>query len=100
MEDSGGLGQTFWTVTVNGAEDDDCRLSHAVTNAMETCGPGNQFESYLDGPVGSSYSSTLTVSSISPDLNGTSVECAAPDLTVIGTSSICITGKTMHFHLL
>ena len=89
-----GLATTFWTVTENGIEDDDCRLSHSVRNDMQACGPNNQFESYLEEPVGNSYSSTLTVSSISLDLNGTSVECAglAP-ANVIGTTSICIVGK-------
>ena len=94
VEDVSGLGTTFWTVTVNGTEDDDCRLAHAVPNDMETCGPNDQFESYLDAPFGSSYPSTLTVSSISPHLNGTSVECAGPAAsTVICTTSICLVGK-------
>ena len=98
VEDVSGLGTTFWTVTVNGNEDDSCRVSHSIPNDMQTCGPNNQFESSLDDPVGSSYSSTLTMSSISPGLNDTSVECAGPARSsVIGTSSICIVGKAMHF---
>jgi len=92
VEDVSGQGTTFWTVTVNGTED-NCTLAHIQPNDTDTCGPNNQFESYLNNPVGNSYSSTLTVCSRSACLNGTCVECAASNLTVIGTSSICIIGK-------
>ena len=88
VEDVSGLGTTFWTVTENGTEH-ECRLSHSAPNDMQTCGPNNQFEAHLDAPFGSSYPSTLIVGSISPHLNGTSVECAGPaPSTVIGTPSM------------
>ena len=84
---------------MNGTEDDNCRLSLSIPNDMETCGPNNQFESYLDDPVGNSYPSTLTVSSISLYLNGTSVECARPAASaVIGTTNVCIVGTRLLFH--
>ena len=89
-----GLALTFWTVTVNGTEDDNCRLIHSVTNDMQTCGPGNVFESSLGDPVGNLYPSTLTVDSISTQLNGTIVECAGlTPSNVIGDTTICVVGK-------
>ena len=90
----GGLASTYWTVTVNGTEDDDCILNHPQPSDMEACGPGNEFESSLGDPVGTLYPSTLTVDSISTQLNGTIVECAGPSPSnVIGDTTICIVGE-------
>ena len=88
-----GLASTFWTVTVNGTED-ECRLTHSVTDEMKTCGPGDEFESSLGDPVGNLYPSTLTVDSMFTQLNGTSVECAGPSASnVIGETTICVVGE-------
>ena len=88
VEDSGGLGNTVWRVTVNGTQDNRCALRHAVRNDEAMCGPNDAFESRLNDPVNTTYSSTLTVSSISPNLNGSNVECVGTD-----GSTICIVGK-------
>ena len=91
---SSGFASTYWTVTVNGTEDDGCTLNHPIANDMETCGPGNEFESSLGDPVGNLYPSTLTVDSISTQLNGTVVQCAGPlPSNVIGDITICIVGE-------
>ena len=89
---SGGL--TFWTVTVNGTDDNRCTLRHVVPNDMATCGPDDVFESSLGDPIGNLYPSTLTVDSMFTQLNGTIVECAGPTPSnVIGDTTICIMGE-------
>lgn len=101
MEDPSRNGTTFWKTIMNGAENDDCRLAHSQPNTMQMCGANKHFESHLDNPVGNNYSSTLTVIFMPPNFNGTIVECDGPRaMTEIGHSTICITGKTIHFHLL
>ena len=94
MEDVGGIGNTFWVVTVNGTEDTGCSQIHPVL-AGRRCGPNMEFHSFIVSVVSANYTSTLTtVSSISPSLNGTGVMCAGLRIeNVIGSSEICITGK-------
>ena len=93
VNDPSRTGITFWTVTVDGTVD-ECRLVHAIANDMQTCGPGNEFQSSLGDPVGNLYPSTLTVDSIFTQLNGTIVECAGPSPSnVIGDTTICIVGE-------
>ena len=94
VNDPSGVVNTFWTVTVDGTEDNGCSLRHFVPNDMQTCGPGNVFESSLGDPVGNLYPSTLTVDSISTQLNGTTVQCASPTPSnVIGDITICVVGE-------
>ena len=94
VNDPSGTAVTLWTVTVNGFEDDNCRLIHAITNEMQTCGPDDVFQSSLGVPVGNLYPSTLTVDSLSTQLNGTIVECAGPATSnVIGDTTICVVGE-------
>ena len=89
VEDSEGTGTTLWRVTVNGTEDNRCALIHVVSNDEAMCGPNDAFESRLNDPVNTTYSSTLTVSSISPNLNGSNVECGTDG------STICVVGKNV-----
>ena len=88
--DPDGISYTSWVV--EGGEQ-DCILRHNRLNEVETCGPGQLFtSSFTTNQSGDSYTSTLSVESISDDLNRTRVECedAAMD---VGNESICIIGK-------
>ena len=90
VEDASGISSTFWIV--NGTV--ECIHSHSLLQ-VRICGPNNEFESSPSGHDGNNFTSTLTtISSISPSLNGTSVQCAGVLPTnVIGSDLICITGK-------
>ena len=94
MEDVGGTRNTFWVVTVNGTENTGCSQIHQLLGD-KSCGPNMEFHSFIVSVVSDNYTTTLTtVSSLSPSLNGTGVQCAAPRIeNVIGSSEICITGK-------
>ena len=72
----------------------ECIYSHSSL-LVRPCGPNNEFESSPSGRDGNNFTSTLTtMGSISPSLNGTSVQCAGntPN-NVIGSEEICITGQ-------
>ena len=94
VEDVGGIGNTFWVVTVNGTEDTECIQIHQ-TLPDRRCGPNMELHSFIVSVDSGNYTSNLTtVSSISPSLNGTGVMCAGPRRNnMIFSSEICITGK-------
>ena len=82
---------TFWTVSLGG-DDDDCAYRSSNPN-IDRCGPGNRFTS---GPTdGDNTISSLSVDSVTVDLNGTLVECTNADANLIGSYSICIEGENI-----
>ena len=67
----------------------------SVTQEAENCGPDGRFRSSRTEGSETAANSSLSVVSITEDLNGTMVECAdATNITdIIGSDDICITGK-------
>ena len=65
---------TNWRLTPDG-EEPECIVLHNRPGAMQTCGPGDVFTSSLTGQSGdnTSFTSTLSVESITESLNGTIV---------------------------
>ena len=61
----------------------------------DNCGPNNRFRSSRTEGSETAANSSLSVVSITEDLNGTMVECTdATNVTnIIGSDDICITGK-------
>ena len=61
----------------------------------DTCGPDGRFRSSRTEGSETAANSSLSVVSITEDLNGTMVECAdGNNITdIIGSDDICITGK-------
>ena len=90
---------TVWTLTPDGSE---CIVLHNRPGTMQTCGPGRVFTSSLTGQSGdnTSFTSTLSVESISESLNGTIVECEdALVMNTVGSMDICIVGKKIHVYM-
>ena len=59
----------------------------------DMCGPDNRFTSSQTDVNGDINNSSLSVDSVTVDLNGTLVECANADNNLIGPHDICIVGK-------
>ena len=57
------------------------------------CGPGVRFTSSQTDENGDTNNSSLSVVSITNDLNGTSVTCADGNDNPIGNVTICVIGK-------
>ena len=91
--DPDGISVTSWVVTPDGGVQ-DCVLRHNKENEVATCGPEQLFTSSFTNynQSGDNYTSTLSVESISDDLNSTSVECEGAAMNV-GKENICIIGK-------
>ena len=85
---------TIWRLTPNGGVP-SCAVRHNLPD-MDTCGPGRVFTSSLTGQSGdnTSFTSTLSVESISESLNGTTVQCEDAMMNTVGSMDICIVGKT------
>ena len=82
---------TLWTVTPGG---DDGRCVYTSSDPeSEMCGPDNRFTSSQTDVNGDIDNSSLSVDSITVDLNGTLVECADVDGNLIDSYDICIVGK-------
>ena len=97
--DPTGISFTTWMVTSDGGEQ-DCILRHNRQNEVATCGPEQLFTSSFTNRNGDYYTSTLSVESISDDLNRTRVECEDTVMEV-GKENICIIGKSYaHKHFL
>ena len=95
--DPTGISFTVWIV--EGGEQ-DCILRHNKPNEVATCGPEQLFTSSFINQNGDNYTSTLSVESISDDLNRTRVECE-DTVMEIGKENICIIGKSYaHKHFL
>ena len=90
---------TTWRLTPNGGAP-SCIVQHNIPD-MLTCGPGRVFTSSLTGQSGdnTSFTSTLSVESISESLNGTIVECLDEDTSTVGSTDICIVGKTKEMYI-
>ena len=84
---------TLWTVSPGGSNGECIYLSGSQT--PDTCGLNGRFRSSRTEGSENATNSSLSVVSITEDLNGTMVECAdGTDVTdIIGTDVICIAGK-------
>ena len=83
---------TVWTVNPGGnISDCNYRQSHPTITA--SCGPGLRFTLSQTDENGDTNNSSLSVVSITNDLNGTSVTCSDGNLNLIGSSTICIIGR-------
>ena len=81
----------LWTVSPEG-DDDQCE--YLVFNRRESrCGPDNRFRSFMTDNGGNIFSSSLSVSSVTADLNGTSIVCSDGDDNFLGSAVLCITGE-------
>ena len=91
---------TVWTLTSSGTES-QCLVLYSRPDIMQTCGPGRVFTSSLTGQSGdnTSFTSTLSVKSISESLNGTTVECEDAMMNTVGSMGICILGKKIHVYV-
>ena len=82
---------TVWTVNPGG-ENANCIYRQSMPTVTAMCGPGGRFTSSQTDENGDTNSSSLSVVSITNDLNGTSVTCSDGNLNPIGFSSICVVG--------
>ena len=83
---------TVWTVSPGGGIS-DCNYRRSEPTLTQTCGPGGRFTSSQTDENGDTNNSSLSVVSITNDLNGTSVTCSDGNLNLIGSSTICLVGK-------
>ena len=88
-------GATAWTVSPGG-EDGLC-IYLAGSPVSETCGPDGRFRSSRTEGSEIATNSSLSVVSITENLNGTLVACSDGGVSndLIGSYSICITGKCL-----
>ena len=93
---------TFWRLTPDGGVP-PCIVQHNQPDIMQTCGPGRVFTSSLTGQSGdnTSFTSTLSVESISENLNGTTVQCDDADSDTVGSTDICVllVGKKIYIYM-
>ena len=83
---------TVWTVNPGG-ESANCNYRQSMPNVTAMCGPEGRFTSSQTDENGDTNNSSLSVVSITNDLNGTSVTCSDGNLNLIGSSTICIIGR-------
>ena len=85
-------GVTRWSVS-HGGSDGECTYISG-SQAPDTCGPDGRFRSSRTESSDSTANSSLSVVSITEDLNGTMVECTdGNNITdIIGSKTICILG--------
>ena len=82
---------TLWRVTSGGVAS-DCIYRQSEQTATASCGPGGRFTSSQTDENGDTNNSSLSVVSITNDLNGTSVTCYDGNLSLFGNITICIVG--------
>ena len=85
---------TIWTVTPGGDDGQCVYVSSAMNEAR--CGPELRFTSSPTDVNGDVDNSSLSVDSITVDLNGTLVECGNAANNLIGLHDICIVGKIIN----
>ena len=84
-------GTTRWTVSPGGSDGVCTYLSASGAQDPDTCGPDGRFISSPTEGSETAANSSLSVVSITEDLNGTMVECN--NVTdIIGSKTICIRG--------
>ena len=83
---------TAWRVTSGGVAS-DCIYRQSEPTVTAMCGPGGRFTSSQTDENGDTNSSSLSVVSITNDLNATSVTCSDGNLNLIGSNTICVIGK-------
>ena len=83
-----------WTVSLGG---DSTQCAYVRTSpAQDECGPDDRFQSSRTDDNGPANNSSLSVLSITSDLNGTTVTCTdAGSGELIGLYNICIVGINM-----
>ena len=84
---------TRWRITPDGGEP-SCIVPHNQPAVMQNCGPGDIFTSSLTGQTGVNYTSSLRAEDVPLSLSGTIVECVDAALQIIGSTNICIIGKS------
>ena len=86
---------TRWTVSLGGNVGECTYLSES--QIPDTCGPNGRFRSSRTEGSETAANSSLSVVSITEDLNGTMVECTdGTNVTnIIGSKTICILGKIL-----
>ena len=82
---------TVWTVNPGGGNA-NCNYRQSMPTVTAMCGPGGRFTSSQTDENGDTNNSSLSVVSITNDLNGTSVTCSDGNLNLIGNVAICIVG--------
>ena len=82
---------TLWTVTPAG--DNGLCIYASSSRLPDMCGPGGRFTSSQTDVNGDTNNSSLSVDSITVDLNETLVECHDLAGDLIGSNDICIVGK-------
>ena len=87
---------THWTITPGG-DDGECLYSSSAPQP-DMCGPGGRFVSSPTDVNEDINNSSLSVDSITVDLNGTLVECGNATNDPIDSYNICIVGKIKHNH--
>ena len=83
---------TAWTVN-SGGDQTSCTYRRNNPLNTETCGPGRRFTSSVTDVNGDPNNSSLSVDSVTSDLNGTSVRCSDGNSIIIGSRTICVTDK-------
>ena len=87
----------LWTVSPGG-DDPECAYS-SISQAPARCGPDRMFQSSRTDDNVPANSSSLSVDSITSDLNGTRVTCTdGGSGELIGSYNICIVGKQVGSH--
>ena len=87
VEDDGTPEATLWRINEATI---DCIVFHSDASLNRSCGP---FHLTLNSAVENSYTSVLSISSVSLALNNTQVQCRGPSISnVVGTSSLRIIG--------
>ena len=87
----GGTATTIWVVS-SGEDTDTCLYRTSDPDNTETCGPERRFTSSQTEMSEDINNSSLSVVSITNDLNGTVVECVNGLDDTIGSFKICIIG--------
>ena len=83
---------TFWVVTPGG-DDEVCVYRSGNPDVTDTCGPDGRFTSSRTDMSQDINNSSLSVVSITNDLNGTLIECSDVNNELIDSYSICIVGR-------
>ena len=85
---------TFWEITPTpGGDDNECVYRSSDPNATASCGPDGRFTSSRTDRSQDINNSSLSVVSITNDLNETLVECTDVNNELIDSYSICIIGR-------
>ena len=82
----------FWRVTPGG-DDEECVYRSGNPDVTATCGPDQRFTSSRTDMSQDINNSSLSVVSITNDLNETLVECADINNELVDSYNICIVGR-------